>query len=100
MRTYTTGQIIAHSGASPRQIRHWANRGWLSEELPGSGHGRTWTERDYKLSAFMMRLVTAGFTPEKAHPIAALVVDAKDVQKGVRIRIGKEMWIIVKGIES
>lgn len=45
-RPYRKREILTRSGATYRQIDYWTRMGWLSQELPGQGYSRTYSDED------------------------------------------------------
>lgn len=96
---YSTQYVVDHTGATARQLGHWSDKGWLSgqDDKPGTGHHRAWSDRDLKMASLMVRFLRSGFKVEKAHVIAKAVAD-KASGEGVRVRLGDNLWLIVKDI--
>lgn len=95
---YSTEYITNNSGATNRQLGTWARKGWLSSAEPGTGHARQWSERDVRIATYIVSLMNAGFTLQKAHDITMAVVNRDSVSEGVRIRLADGVWIIVRKV--
>lgn len=97
--TYSTKYMVDHTGATARQLTKWVEKGWLDGGgvSTGTGHSREWTQRDLDTARLMMRFMRSGFRLEGAYKLAKAIV-GKQIADGVRIRIGENMWVIVKEI--
>jgi DNA-binding transcriptional MerR regulator len=95
---YSTGQMTDRTGATARQLTTWADRGWLQSKTQGTGHSRMWCESDLQRATLMMRFITAGFSLDKAYKFMTVIRNREDPRTPVRIRIGTDMWVIVKGL--
>jgi hypothetical protein len=63
------------TGATYRMVDYWTHQGILSPASQGSGHPRTWTERDRLLAALIVKFRGAGFTTRAAVDLATEAVD-------------------------
>lgn len=95
---YSTGQMTERTGATGRQLGTWASKGWLTSPAPGTGHGREWSEADLQTATLMMRFIRAGFSVDRAWAFTRVIQERDTTKEGARIRIGEDMWVIVKGL--
>lgn len=95
---YSTGQVSDKSGATARQLQTWADKGWLLSKAEGSGKPRTWCESDLQRAILLMRFLKAGFTLEKSYKLMTMLRNREDPRKEARIRVGDDLWVIVKGM--
>lgn len=97
---YSTRQMTERTGATGRQLGSWSDKGWLSGQAdkPGTGHHRVWSEDDLQTVTLMMRFIRAGFSPGKSWKFTSVIKKRDTTKEGVRIRIGEDMWIIVRGL--
>lgn len=96
---YPTAYIVEQTGATRRQLHTWAQKGWLPSVPPGTGHARMWSQSDYDKVRLIMRFLNAGFNVNRAHTLTVAILKGGPVySKGVRVRIGDSMWVVVKEI--
>lgn len=91
----TSSEVARATGATHRQLDHWARRGWVtpsggvgagfrpgvplqvrpgqSSARPGSGFARMWAPADVERVRVMVALVRAGFRPDAAAGLADAV---------------------------
>lgn len=96
--TYSTQYMADATGATPRQLAVWADKGWLSSPAPGTGHSREWTQFDLDLVTLIMRLRHAGIELEMAYKCSMAVLAAKRRDNGVRIKLRDGIWLVLKGM--
>jgi hypothetical protein len=70
----TLDEMLA-TGATYRMVDYWTRQGVLSPVSSGSGHRRTWTERDRLLAALIVKFRGAGFAMSAAVSLATEAVD-------------------------
>ena len=79
-----TEELAERTGATYRQVDHWARRGYLRVNSRGHGVLRHWSDEEIRVATVMARLVAAGLTPAAAHTAA----------RG-RSRIGPGVYVLV-----
>jgi hypothetical protein len=81
------------AGVEPteKQARHWIRRGWVYQDDPGIGRGRTWLPGEWQIACVMARLVQAGVVPvvaaDAARAYVALGAAESELAPGVVLRI-------------
>ncbi|HEV8178613.1 MAG TPA: MerR family transcriptional regulator [Gemmatimonadales bacterium] len=67
-----TLQLMAHSGATYRQIDTWSTKGLLPTEMqnPGTGHAREWTRAQADRAKLIFDLIDTGIGLQRAAAIA------------------------------
>lgn len=95
---YSTAQVADKSGATPRQLQTWADKGWLHSKSPGSGYVRKWSESDMQRAVLLMRLLKAGFNLNAAYRLMTVMRNRENPRKDAQIRVGADMWLLVKGL--
>lgn len=70
MRTYS--DLVRLAGLTARQAEHWTRQGYIRPDTthPGSGHGRRYTDAEFRIARRMARLARVGFAPADAAKIA------------------------------
>jgi hypothetical protein len=95
---YSTQYVTEKTGATGRQLDHWAGKGWLTSPAPGTGRSRQWTQFDLDLVTIIMRLRSAGIELEMAYKCSMAVMAAKRRDNGVRIKLRDGIWLVMKGM--
>jgi hypothetical protein len=83
-------------GLTPRMLDHWTRKGWLKADNAacGSGHTRTWPDKEVAVAALMFRLTTAGWFAEMAHSVARAVVEGWSERN--HVTIGPGLCLVVE----
>lgn len=83
----SSGRISATTGATYRQLDHWARVGWLRPLCgsPGSGSRREWPAGEIEVARVMARLVNGAGLP----PALAVRVARGDTE------IAPGVWVLV-----
>ncbi len=100
--TYSTAYMADETGATPRQLSTWVDKGWLSSPAPGTGRSREWSRDDLFRAKLIMRFMEAGFTLERAARLMRVLAERDSLARrdDARIRIGPNMWVVVKGLHE
>lgn len=101
---YTTQQVADRSGATIRQLSHWADRKYLMPIARGGvGTNLEWPDAELKAAQLMARFRRAGIDVEQAARISRLIVEGRVVHlvidgedKGLRIQLAERIWIVVE----
>jgi DNA-binding transcriptional MerR regulator len=78
------------TGASARQLEHWAARGYIpgaGSQHTGSGRPREWSKAQVEFLQMMVDLVDAGFRPDMAAQVAQHLRDGDTVLIGDNIQV-------------
>lgn len=80
------------TGATYRQLDHWARKGYLHTESVGTGHKRQWAYGELMVARRMVQLIAVGFNPKEAARYARLMVKAEytvdtDTRYGVTVTV-------------
>ncbi|NTV12351.1 MAG: MerR family transcriptional regulator [Desulfobulbaceae bacterium] len=72
--TVSIGEAARRTGVSIKQIRHWADRGYIKPPqrvVCGERSYRQFTDRDLEVISVIKRLIDEGFTVKAAASICA-----------------------------
>lgn len=100
--TYSTAYMAGKTGATPRQLFTWADKGWLSSQSPGTGRSREWSRDDLFRASLIVRFMNAGFTVDRAARLMKILADRDSLVRrdDARVRIGPNMWVVIKGLHE
>jgi DNA-binding transcriptional MerR regulator len=101
---YTTPQVAEITGATIRQLDHWARMEWIDlGPAPGTGKSRSWNRRSMLTATMIVKLLTAGFTVERSVKIANAVMDSVMTHTSpvsLQVKIGKGIRVTISTHEA
>jgi len=95
--TVSTQKVADITGATIRQLNHWVAMQYVAPaRVPGYGGMIEWSSKDIEIVTSMVRLISAGFTVQRAAKLARLMTDNPTDKDGHRIKIGQNLTLVVK----
>lgn len=102
--SYTTAEVSKLTGASFRQLDHWARKKWIDlGDDPGIGTARSWSRRNMLTAKMVMNLISAGFSTDQAFKIANLVMESVMTHitpTNLQIRLAKGIRVSISTHEA
>lgn len=94
-----SARAVQLTGATYRQLDHWAMRGWLQPlGAGGQGNPRRWPPHEVRAARIMVRLVDAGFMPDVAATVARKALAATVGTSAMRpvVQVTDDVAVVVR----
>lgn len=82
-----TPTVLEDAGISLRQLQHWHRQGYLRAPLDPQGNRRAWNATEVRVALVIDRLIHAGFVVEAAAKIAREVVEGRQENFRLGLRL-------------